>query len=382
MKPLDRLAERPAVAADAGLAVVFAALLALEARIVAGHHDTWVFDVAAGAPVCAAALLRRRSRAWAAAAGLALSLAAEFAAWRWDLARQPGAAMILALFVLVASAARVLPARVVAAVTAGTAVVAAGSIERYIPFIESGRPCSFAATWLMGEGTAAALGAGLWLRLLDGRRRAAFAAVRHSERLNLARELHDTAAHHITGIVLQAQAARIAARRHPERLDEALAGIESAGTEALVSLRRVVGLLRDDDDAGGPARAPERLDDLVRRFAGRGTAVRLRLPEGGPDWPPEVTTTVYRVVQEALTNIARHASGAREVAVTVTRDGPDVSVEVTDDAPRAGAFPYGGGYGLAGMRERVEALGGTLEAGPGAAAGWSVRARLPVPAAP
>ena len=97
-----------------------------------------------------------------------------------------------------------------------------------------------------------------------------------------------------------------------------------------------------------------------------------------------MATTVYRVVQESLTNIARHAGAAREVTVTLAHDQRAITVEVTDDAPAASSprFPHAGGYGLVGMRERVEALGGTLSAGPRPAAGWSVLAALPAPGRP
>jgi signal transduction histidine kinase len=215
-------------------------------------------------------------------------------------------------------------------------------------------------------------------------------AVRRAERLELARELHDAAAHHITGIVIQAQAARLAAGPGPGRLAEALAGIEAAGSDALSSMRRVIGLLRDEDvdNGAGVAPGPGELSELVSRFAGRagggGPDVALQLPDGpaGRGWPPEVTTTVYRVVQEALTNVARHAAAARSVGVTLRHDQQGVTVTVTDDAP-AGAprFPHAGGYGLLGMGERVERLGGTLSAGPGARAGWTVTATLPLPGA-
>ena len=170
-----------------------------------------------------------------------------------------------------------------------------------------------------------------------------------------------------------------------DRLDETLAAIESAGAGALSSMRRVIGLLRADDEGGGRAPGPERLSDLVERFAASGSSVRLRLPDGpeDPDWPPEVNTTVCRVVQEALTNVARHAAGAREVTVALAHDRRAIRVEVTDDAPPgAPRFPHSGGYGLVGMRERVEALGGTLSAGPGPDAGWSVLATLPAPGRP
>ncbi|HEU5419655.1 MAG TPA: histidine kinase [Streptosporangiaceae bacterium] len=379
----------PATVASAGLAIVLAVVLVYEAQLIARHHGSWLFDLAAGLLVCAAALARGRSCALAAAAGLTVAGAAELAAWLWHLPAQPDAAADLALLVLIGSAARRLPPRLVVAVAVAGAVVVAGTIERYLVFISAGIPSSLAATRLMGLGWGAALAIGLWLRLMDGRRQATLEAVRRAERLDLARELHDAAAHHITGIVIQAQAARLAAGQHPGRLADALAGIEAAGSDALGSLRRVIGLLRDEDgdDGAGVAPGPGELSELVSRFAARipggGCDVRLQLPDGPADsgWPPEVTTTVYRVVQEALTNIARHAPAARSVTVIVGHDQGAVSVQVTDDAPAAGAarFPHASGYGLLGMRERVERLGGELTAGPAAGAGWSVAATVPLP---
>ncbi|MEV0407702.1 histidine kinase [Actinoallomurus sp. NPDC050550] len=383
MDLLDRLVERPRIAVNAGLGLVFAAALGYEIRAIAERHGDWRSILAVGAVVSVAALLRERSRTWAAAVGLAVTGVAELVAWRWGLPGQPAGAAILALVVLIASAIRALPVRTGAAIAAGGVVVVAGSLERYSHFLATGAPVSYSATWIMAQAWVAAVGAGLLLRRLDARRRAAFEAVRRGERLELARELHDSAAHHMTGVVLQAQAARIAARRGAATLDDTLAGIETAATEALVSMRQVIGLLRDADDAAGLAPGPEGLTELVDRFAARGPAVRLHLPDGPPDpaWPPQVTTTVYRVVQESLTNITRYASGAREVTVALAHDRRDITVEVTDDAPPAGAprFPHSGGHGLVGMRERVEALGGTLDAGPRPRAGWSVRATLPAP---
>jgi signal transduction histidine kinase len=143
----------------------------------------------------------------------------------------------------------------------------------------------------------------------------------------------------------------------------------------------VVGLLRYADDGAATTPGPEQLTELVRRFDGRGPAVRLRLPADELPMPPEVTSTVYRIVQESLTNVARHARHARSAIVSVAQDQESVTVEITDDAPPGPArHPHRGGYGLVGMRERVEALGGTLHVGPRPGIGWSVRATLPVPA--
>ncbi|GIH40785.1 hypothetical protein Mco01_37850 [Microbispora corallina] len=370
------------LAAVAGLGAVFAAALAVQAYRIAHSWGggAWRFDCVAGLVVCVIALARRRDLGWAAVAGLAVAAVAVPAAKAAHLPGEPGLAMTLALSVLLGSAIRVLRPLAACAVAAGGLAVAAATA---VPPPDHLAPVTrlYGAAWL------AALAAGLGLRLLDARRRAAAERVRRDERLALARELHDVVAHHITGIVVQAQGARIVARRQPEKLEESLAGIEAAGSEALTAMRRVVGLLRDAGDAAPATPGPERLGELVSRFDGhfdgRGPAVSLRLPdgEGTAAWPPEVTSTVYRVVQESLTNITRHARHARSATVTVAQDGHVVTVEVVDDAPPGPVRPsHRGGYGLVGMRERLEALGGTLRAGPRAGAGWAVLATLPVPA--
>ncbi|MFF5210138.1 sensor histidine kinase [Streptosporangium sp. NPDC000396] len=383
MNVWDRRARPAGIAADLGLGAVFAAVLAFWASRIAGSWGGgyWQFGCAAGAAVCVIALVRRLDRSRAAVAGLAVAVAAILAARFAHLPAEPGPAMVLGLSVLVGSAVRTLPVSSACAIAAGGFAVVACSLL-------SAHASSFgvpAVTMLNGAGWLAALVAGLCPRLLAARRRAAAEKVRRDERLNLARELHDVVAHHVTSIVLQAQAARLVTRRHPEKTDASLADIEAAGSDALAATRRVVGLLRDVDDAAPATLGPERLSDLVRRFDGRGPAVHLRLPEGEGQgesvWPPEVTSTVYRVVQESLTNVSRHAPHARSVTVSVTQDREVVTVEVVDDAPSASARHHRrGGYGLTGMRERLDALGGTLRAGPRPGAGWSVLATLPLPA--
>jgi signal transduction histidine kinase len=366
----DRLADQAAAAVNAGLGVLLAAVLAFEAHDLAASGRNWVFDVVVALVVSAAALLRRRNHAWAAAVGLAVCAGAELGARLWALPGQPLVTATLALLVLIGSAVRALPAGPAVAVTAGGLAI---EVSVAVLHPDAGH--------LPPELLAVAVGTGLWLRFLAARRRAAIETVRRGERLELARELHDAAAHHVTGIVLQAQAARIAARKYPERLDEALAGIESAAADTLGSMRQVIGLLRDTGDAAGLAPAAEPLSSLVDRFARRGPAARLCLPDGPPDpaWPPELSGAVYRVVQEALTNVVRHAPAAREVVVTLAHDQRAITVGITDDAPAPGATrrPHASGYGLVGMRERVEALGGHLQAGPGPVTGWSVLATLP-----
>jgi signal transduction histidine kinase len=376
MNVSHRIAARTQAIANLALAVAIAVVLAAETRLALQEHHNWFVELAVGAATGTLALLRARDRVRAAVAALAVCGAADVAA---DVARVPaelGITAMLALLVLGAAAIRVAAPRPAAVIAiCGVAVLVADQFSLRPEFI--GPKLVGVLVW------GSALATGVWLRFGDARHSLAIDAARRGERLELARELHDVVAHHVAGIVIQAQAARVAPRR-PETLDDTLAGIESAGNDALGAMRRVVSLLRDPGDAAGAASA-QRLTDLVGRFAGHGLAVQLHLPDGDEaPWPPEVATTVYRVVQEALTNVGLHAPGAATVTVTVTVGHSGVTVEVTDDAPAArAAAPWrgvGGGYGLVGMRERVEALGGTFRAGPGPGGGWAVAATLPVAA--
>jgi signal transduction histidine kinase len=371
---------RVGLVVDAGLGVVFAVMLVVTAVAIGESWGGvyWLFDAAAGLVVCGIALLRRRHRAGAAATGLGVAAVAIMVSWAAELPQEPGPAMALALAVLVGSAVRALPARSAVAVAASGLVVAAGT---WCAEFFSSSGISAVAT-LNAAGWLGALAVGLSGRLLNARRRAATEKVRREERLELARELHDVAAHHLTGVVVQAQAAQLASRNHPDdKVGRSMADIEAAGSDALDAIRRVVGLLRDGDDAVPAAPGFGQLSGLVRRFKGpgEGPAVRLRVPDGDPGWPSEVSSTIFRVVQESLTNIARHAPTARSVTVDIAQDHGTITVEVTDDSPASPTRYHRGGYGLVGMRERVEALGGTLRAGPRGDAGWSVWATLPLP---
>ncbi|MDQ1050150.1 sensor histidine kinase [Streptomyces sp. V4I2] len=223
-----------------------------------------------------------------------------------------------------------------------------------------------------------------YLRSMDYRRTVAVSETRRSERLAIAADLHDFVAHHVTGILVQSQVARMMADSRQDELDPVLAGIERAATEALASMRRTVGVLRDagtDPADRRPVGDLVGITDLTEGFAGPFQKVTLlRDPTVPDDLPHEVQAASFRVVQEALTNVRRHAGDATQVTVRLRRDEGRLEVSVTDDGRGGSRLPdaaHGGGFGLVGLKERVTALGGDLHAGPRGGHGWEVRAVFP-----
>jgi signal transduction histidine kinase len=198
------------------------------------------------------------------------------------------------------------------------------------------------------------------------------------ERTRIARELHDVVAHSMSVMVVQAGAARRILGQDPEQAADALAAIESTGRESLAEMRRVLGVLRSDDDLAELAPAPS-LDDfdrLLRQFDEAGLPVELDVAGEARPLTPGLEMSAYRVVQESLTNSLKHAGPARaEVKLDYQDDA--LVVQVSDDG-RGAAAPAGKGQGLIGMRERVEAFGGSLDAGPKAGGGYAVIACFPI----
>jgi signal transduction histidine kinase len=199
------------------------------------------------------------------------------------------------------------------------------------------------------------------------------------ERMRIARELHDVVSHSIGVISVQAGVAAHLLERRPDKAGEALATIRQASDEALDELHAMLGVLRQPDGRAPLAPAPglAQLDALVAMAEGAGLRVEVDA-SGAAHLPPAVDLACYRIVQESLTNVVRHA-GASSVTVTVAADGDTLVVEVTDDGPGAPGAGNGNGtrQGIVGMRERARALGGTLEAGPRPEGGFRVSARLP-----
>ena len=257
----------------------------------------------------------------------------------------------------------------------------------------------YAAGWLISAGVMAVT-FGMWqLHVREVEQRAQEAertrdevALRRAveERLRIARELHDSLTHSISVIQVQAGVAVHLARKRGEEVPPALLAIEEAGTDAARELRATLGVLRAAEDCDGSGLA--HLDSLVSRARAAGQPVTLTVSGSARPLPSDVDQAAYRIVQEALTNISRHA-GRASACVRLAYGTGTLTVQIDDDGDGAGRVAHpepasgehanpapGVGLGLVGMRERVSALGGRLHAGPQAGGGFLVRAELPVPA--
>jgi signal transduction histidine kinase len=215
----------------------------------------------------------------------------------------------------------------------------------------------------------------------DERARAAVA----EERARIARELHDVVAHAISVVIVQARGGRAQLRAGAtDESRQAFDAIERTGEQALGEMRRLLGLLRQDDEqlARSPQPSLAQLDALAQQVRAAGLPVELHVDGERVEVPPGVDLSAYRIIQEALTNALKHAGRARAV-VRVAYGAQGLEIEVTDDGAGAGSLNgAGGGHGLIGIRERVTLVGGELDAGPLADGGFSVRARLPYEVGP
>jgi signal transduction histidine kinase len=268
--------------------------------------------------------------------------------------------------------------------------VAAGVLAVLAPlFVQAIRPQDWGwPFWMMGIGFG-------WLSSEQVRRSAVLAAelaatrellaeqAVHAERRRIAAELHDLVGHSLTVVLLSVTGARRLVRDDPDAATAALMEAEAIGRSSLAEIRASARALRDDGSTGpgvAPMPAARDLPELVETMVAAGSPVDLDITGDVDDVGPVTGLVVYRVVQESLNNTAKHARGApAHVAVTVAPDAVDV--DVFDAGPGAGGTRGPGpgeppGVGLIGMRERVEAVGGTLEAGP-EPGGWRVRAHVP-----
>ncbi len=372
-RPL-RLTPAQLVILDAGVAVAFSA--ALLSFALARHSAAsvpgwavWLVEAGVGLPIA----VRRLYPVPAFAVALAASIAAAALGLEYGYFASAAATLYLAAFT------RPSPLRLSATgsgLIGGAAVLAAAVAG----------PRSNAGTAVV-IGVAATAGA--WTVGRAVRERRAFAQAEAErlageavgeERLRIAREMHDVVAHSMSLIAVKAGVANHVARSRPEEAIDALAVIENTSKQALSEMRRLLGVLRTEGSEGSelaPAPSLGDLPGLVQRAGCAGVQVDLDL-HGDPDVPAGVGLSAYRIVQEALTNVVRHAAPAH-CQITVSAQDGEVRIEVADDGPGRRLLPadHGSGHGLAGMRERARLCGGELTAGPRKGRGFQVNARLP-----
>ncbi|MBC9727282.1 sensor histidine kinase [Streptomyces sp. TRM68367] len=200
------------------------------------------------------------------------------------------------------------------------------------------------------------------------------------ERLRIARELHDVIGHNVSLINVQAGAALHRLKKHPEQAEEALAAIKESSREALRELRTTLGVLRQVDERAPTQPAPglDRLDELVAAAKPAGLDIRVHSRGRARELPAAVDLAAFRIVQESLTNVTRHARGATAVEVRLGFGERELSLAVEDDGDATGPVDRrSAGHGIKGMRERAATLGGELSAGPGPNGGFAVTARIP-----
>ena len=337
---------------------------------VLGPLLTMVVPYAGEAAAVLAVLRRRFPRQLELLAGavVALSLLGTAAAGLVDrVPVQPPVTEVLAVLLLAAAGCRRLPpARAAVLVIAACATVVLAPLVRY--GLGHAAPVAAALAW----GAAVALG--LILRDADARHRSELARIRTEDRLQVARDLHDLVAHHVTGIVVRTRAAQALAANPAAPVQdpaEVYDQIEHAAAEALTATRGLVGVLRSDEPLPSPSLV---LGDVVRAAVGDGASVHIAHDVEATTLPPQVSVALHRLLLEALTNVRRHAR-ATETRVEARSDDGDLVLEVDNDG--VSAPPREGGHGIIGMTERVEAFGGELAAGP-RDGGWRVTARLPL----
>ncbi|WP_236830730.1 histidine kinase [Blastococcus sp. KM273128] len=302
----------------------------------------------------------------------------------------PGGAQLVGMGLLVGHATAALPARrgAVAAAVAMVVATVLGSLLAPNPWESIFYVLVLGAAAAVGSLVAQSRRRAAELQVLAARlaeqQEAVAASAAVAERARIAREVHDSVAHSVSVMVLQMGGLRRLLPDHPEAQD-VLRGLERLGREAVDEMRRVVGILREQDGGGAPAPQPSlsRLDAVLDELRAGGMPVELAVSGQPLELPQLVDVSAVRVVQEALSNVVRHA-GAAATCVRVDWAGDRVAVTVTDDgrarvpAPRTDGS---GGHGQLHMRERVAVAGGTLEVGPLRGGGYRVRATFPVPVA-
>jgi len=345
------------------------------------YHHVWTLATVGLSFVAVGAVAVRRSHLALAMTVLAgASIGLTVASMALGLQMIPSFAALFGLSLLTARALRVeSSSTATACVLLGAVAVAAEGLRP----MENG-PVAVTLIVMLEACFGVAVAGGSYLRWVEWRRVAAAESARQDERLEIARELHDLVGHYVTGIIVQAQAARHVAPQHPEAAVDALERIELAGGQAMASMRRMVGGLRDDTPTA-PGASWDDVRIVVDTAAAEGMPVRLQIDPEVLGASGDLALSAHRIVSESLTNVRRHARDVTQVDVQLDTDrglagtggAARLVVSVTDDGLPAMVTAHDT-YGLVGMHERAEALGGSLYAGPGPSGGWLVRAELPM----
>jgi signal transduction histidine kinase len=365
---------------DAALAVAVAVLIALATFIAPPGRQE--LDLAGYLlPLVAAVALVARRRAPVAVLAITAACSLGYVLGGYP-GIGPGFAMLIALYTSVDAGHRL-----TAIVISGTTLVAGTAIDLALREGESGRAIvqrwSLLAGWLvaakvLGEVSRHRRGylRQVEQRALEAERTREETARRRAgeERLRIARELHDALAHSISVVKVQAAVAVHLYRKRGEPVPAALLAIQEASAEAMRELRATLDVLRAD---GEPGSGLDRLDELVDRARSAGLPAMVSVTGARRPLPAEVDRAAYRIVQEALTNVARHA-GPATASVRIGYAADALTVEVVDDGAAVPDTEPVPGVGLTGMRERVSGLGGRLRAGPRPGGGFRVRAEIPV----
>ncbi|MEO3796341.1 sensor histidine kinase [Nonomuraea sp. B10E15] len=382
--------------ADAVAAVVVALLVGYTLVDPPGPSPSWpawsAWPVAAvvSFPV---ALRRRRPRAMLAVACAAAALATVAGAAAAGALSVSFLPTVLVLYLVASTASLAWSAAGLAACLAAAAITVLIFYAQVLPGLSpADTPSELPPYWPVEIGVIGVLLAGAWVlgTAVRWKRDTTARLVRHlaeaavgDERRRIARELHDIIGHSMSLIAVKATVANHVADARPQEVRAALSVIEQTSRSTLTEIHRVLDLLRSDGDAQqahllvpGMADLPE----LAAHARSAGVEVDLTVREEGA-LPPAVAVSVYRIVQQALTNVVTHA-GPTRCSVTVDIDGREAVIEVVDDGPRHGRPPRQGpgghgGHGLIGMRERAKAYGGTFSAGSRPEGGFRVAARLP-----
>jgi signal transduction histidine kinase len=353
-----------ALPTDAADAAVAAGLLLLVGAQVAGEPPEESLALyLAFAPLIVLPL------AWRRRAPLAVAVIASAALAAQALAAEPAVSFAEFLAMMLATYSVAAHCALGRAVAGGLIAFAATGVHALQ------QPDSGAFEWVYGVvyfGGAFLLGRVIRARALRAEQHIRGAAA--AERARMSRELHDVISHSVGVMVVQASAARVALDSDPAAARQALGQLEATGRQTLAELRRLLTVLHADTAERTPQPGLAAVGTLVDQVRMAGLPVELDLAGKRRTLPPGVELAGYRIVQEALTNVMKHAPGAR-ARVRVAFEAESLQLEVEDDGTRSG--PAGAGYGLAGMQERASMYGGSVEAGPLSDGGFRVVARLP-----